>query len=74
MEALDVPDGSFDVSVSRYALHHAVDVAAVADELVRVVRPGGRIVVVDFAATTDRRAPPPTTRPSGSVTPHTSGT
>jgi len=56
MERLPLADGSVDVAVSRYALHHAADPAAVAAELVRVVRPGGRIVVVDFAATTDEAA------------------
>jgi SAM-dependent methyltransferase len=53
MDDLDVEDERFDVAVSRYALHHAHDVGVVADELVRVVRPGGRLVVVDFGAPDD---------------------
>ena len=53
MDELDLPDESFDIAVSRYALHHAHDVDAVAAELVRVVRPGGRLVIVDFAAPGD---------------------
>lgn len=56
MEALPFADGTFDVVVSRYALHHAADPAVVAAELVRVCAPGGRVVVVDFAATEDRTA------------------
>ncbi len=53
MDGLPFPDGCFDVAVSRYALHHAHHVDSVADELVRVVRAGGHIVVVDFDAPAD---------------------
>ncbi len=50
MDHLPFPDGSFTVAVNRYALHHAADPEQVAAELVRVVAPGGRLVIVDFAA------------------------
>jgi SAM-dependent methyltransferase len=53
MEALDFGAASFTVAVSRYALHHAADPSAVVAELCRVVEPGGRVVVVDFAAPDD---------------------
>jgi ubiquinone/menaquinone biosynthesis C-methylase UbiE len=54
MERVEKPEGGFDVVVSRYALHHAAQPAAVAAEMARLVRPGGRIVVFDFAASDDR--------------------
>jgi len=56
MDQLPFPDGSFDVVVNRYALHHAADPERVAAELGRVAAPGGRLVIVDFAATEDREA------------------
>jgi SAM-dependent methyltransferase len=56
MDRLPFPDASFEVTVNRYALHHAADPARVAAELVRVTRPGGRLVIVDFAAPDDPAA------------------
>ncbi len=56
MERLPLPDATFDVVVSRYALHHAAAPAVVVAELLRVMRPGGAAVVVDFDATEDRQA------------------
>lgn len=53
MDESGLANQSFDVAVSRYALHHANDVEAVADELTRLVRPTGRVVIVDFAAAPD---------------------
>lgn len=53
MDSVDAADGSFTVTVSRYALHHAADPDAVADEMCRVTAPGGRVIVVDFAADQD---------------------
>jgi ubiquinone/menaquinone biosynthesis C-methylase UbiE len=50
MDELAFDDGTFTVTVSRYALHHAADPALVAAEMCRVTAPGGRVVVVDFAA------------------------
>lgn len=46
-EALPFEDASFDVVVSRSALHHFPDVAAALREMARVVRTGGRIVILD---------------------------
>lgn len=39
------PDGTFDVTFCRYVLEHAAAPAAVAREMIRVTRPGGRVVV-----------------------------
>ena len=46
-EALPFPDASFDVVVSRSAVHHFPDPPAAFREMARVVRPSGRIVTVD---------------------------
>ena len=42
-EVLPLPDASVDVAVLRSVLVHVDDLAAVAGELARVVRPGGRV-------------------------------
>ena len=46
-EALPFPDASFDVVVSRSAVHHFPDPSAAFREMARVVKPGGRIITVD---------------------------
>lgn len=46
-ERLPFPDGSFDVVVCRIAAHHFPDVAAFCRESARVLRAGGRLVVID---------------------------
>ncbi|HKG91055.1 MAG TPA: methyltransferase domain-containing protein [Gemmatimonadaceae bacterium] len=46
-DALPVADGSFDVVVFNAALHYAVDLTAVLWEARRVLRAGGRLVVLD---------------------------
>src|SRR3989304_5503030 len=38
-------DGSFDLVVMRHVLEHLKDVVEIIDELYRITRPGGRIVV-----------------------------
>ena len=45
--ALPWPDETFDAVVSTFALSAIPDVDAALDEMVRVLRPGGRIVIVD---------------------------
>jgi ubiquinone/menaquinone biosynthesis C-methylase UbiE len=42
-EGLDYPDASFDVVSSAHGVVHAYDHRAVADELARTCRPGGRL-------------------------------
>jgi SAM-dependent methyltransferase len=46
-EAIPVDDGSFDVAVFNASLHYATDLAAVLTEAARVVRPGGRLAILD---------------------------
>lgn len=53
-EALPFDDGSFDLVTCVRSLHHVDSPARVMDELARVVRPGGRVVVEDFVADPDR--------------------
>lgn len=53
-DVTDLPfaDGTFDLIVTSFSLHHWDDVAAAVPELARVLRPGGRLYVYDF-----KRAP-----------------
>lgn len=50
-DALDLPfpDNSFDSAVSGFALRNLTDVVAALAEMRRVVRPGGRVVVLELA-------------------------
>ncbi|MBX9582966.1 MAG: class I SAM-dependent methyltransferase [Gemmataceae bacterium] len=58
-EALPLPDGTFDAAVSSLAFHHLPTPAkrAALREIRRVLRPGGRLLLVDFAATAGHRPP-----------------
>ena len=49
-DVTDLPfgDGSFDVVVTSYSMHHWDDPVAAVPELARVLRPGGRLCVYDF--------------------------
>jgi ArsR family transcriptional regulator len=49
MYHLPLPDGSFDAATMHNVLHFADDPGAALAEAARVLRPGGRLVVVDFA-------------------------
>ncbi|HYG56865.1 MAG TPA: class I SAM-dependent methyltransferase [Symbiobacteriaceae bacterium] len=53
-EALPFGDGTFDVVTCRIAAHHFPDVAAFCREAARVLRPGGRLLVVDNVAPEDQ--------------------
>ncbi|MCH7543142.1 MAG: metalloregulator ArsR/SmtB family transcription factor [Proteobacteria bacterium] len=49
MYKLPAPSASFDAAVIHQVLHYADDPAAAIAEAARVLRPGGRLVIVDFA-------------------------
>jgi ubiquinone/menaquinone biosynthesis C-methylase UbiE len=51
--ALPFLDGSFDLVITRFAVHHFEDPAGPLGEMARCVRPGGRVVVVDLIADED---------------------
>lgn len=72
-QELPFPDHSFDATLSVYGVQFAPDQARAASELLRVTRPGGRIVLAgppptgwsgDFFATHARHNPPPSDVPS----------
>ena len=48
VQALPFPDGTFDVCRAARLLEHLPDAQRALKEMVRVTRPGGRIVVFDF--------------------------
>jgi SAM-dependent methyltransferase len=50
LEALPVDDASVDVAFLMLALHYAVEPWAVLGEAERVLKPGGRLIVVDMRA------------------------
>jgi SAM-dependent methyltransferase len=51
---LPFADASFSIVVSRFAFHHLLDPLTVLEEMRRVCRPGGRIVVADSAPSSDK--------------------
>jgi ubiquinone/menaquinone biosynthesis C-methylase UbiE len=53
VERLPFADASFDVVASRQSAHHYGDVRAALAELARVLRPGGRLLVLDTVAPED---------------------
>lgn len=52
-EHLPFADGGFTLVVTRFSLHHFADPMPALAEMVRVLRPGGRLVVQDLVASTD---------------------
>ena len=67
--ALDLPDDSLDGAITRFSLHHIPAPVRVLEEMRRVVKPGGYVVVADHVtdddgasgglARTDRAPPRP---------------
>jgi SAM-dependent methyltransferase len=54
--ALDFPDSSFDGAITRFSLHHIPAPGRVLQEMTRVVRVGGAVVVADHLADEDADA------------------
>ncbi len=53
---LSFPDSAFSLVMTRYSFHHFRDPAGVMSELIRVLRPGGRLLIADVAQTPDKVA------------------
>ena len=47
----------FSAALTRYSLHHVLDPLRFLSEMVRVVRPGGRVVVADLILPAEQGAP-----------------
>jgi SAM-dependent methyltransferase len=54
--ALDLPDGSVDGAITRFSLHHIPAPVRVLEEMRRVVRPGGYVIVADHVTDEDGEA------------------
>lgn len=50
---LDLPDDSLDGAITRFSLHHIPAPVRVLEEMRRVVKPGGYVVVSDFVTDDD---------------------
>lgn len=49
IESLPFADARFSLVLSRYAFHHFLNPKIVLEEMIRVCRPGGRILIADVA-------------------------
>lgn len=55
-DPLPFPDAAFSLVLTRYSFHHFQRPAAVLAEMVRVCRPGGRVLVADVSQPADKAA------------------
>ena len=53
---LPFPDASFSIVLTRYSFHHFLDPRAVLDEMIRVCRPGGKVMVIDVVQPPEKAA------------------
>ena len=53
-EKLPFLDESFDIVISRLAFHHFKNIQESFQEMVRVLRPGGKLVLIDMEAVKER--------------------
>lgn len=56
VSALPFANNSFSIVVTRYTFHHFLSPASVLAEMVRVCRPGGRIIVADVTPAEEKLA------------------
>ena len=54
-QSLPFADGSLDIAVTSYALHHFPDAARTIAEMARVVKRGGRVGILDIFLPNDRK-------------------
>ena len=47
LESIPLPDDSFDVAFSVEAIEHSANPVRAVEEMTRVVRPGGRVIIID---------------------------
>ena len=47
-ESIPMPDDSLDLVIARFVFQHLADPVAASREIRRVLRPGGRVVAIDF--------------------------
>ncbi|MFJ3058526.1 class I SAM-dependent methyltransferase [Herbaspirillum sp. NPDC087042] len=52
-DRLDFPDASFDLVCTRFSVHHWRNLPQALREIQRVLKPGGRFIVIDTAAPAD---------------------
>jgi SAM-dependent methyltransferase len=52
-EALPYPAATFDIAISRFSIHHWPDPTGALREVARVLRPGGRVVLIDLVSPED---------------------
>lgn len=52
-QSMPFADGTFDVAVTRLAIHHFADPKRVIGEIFRVLRPGGTLVIADVIVSED---------------------
>lgn len=52
-DKLDFPDASFDMVCTRFSVHHWRNLPQALREVFRVLKPGGRFIVIDTAAPAD---------------------
>lgn len=50
LESLPIPDGAFDCVIANRVLYHLPDLARGLAEIARILRPGGRLVVVTYGS------------------------
>lgn len=47
-ERLPFTDGEFDIVITRYSAHHWHDVGQALREMARILRPGGKVIIMDI--------------------------